>query len=247
MRLVEERLGAVETLLTERRGHATELAASSVGDAVFVLGGDGVVNEVVNGLPPGRPLGVIAGGHTNVFARAIGAPERSCGRADLSAGSRWGGSTGGGLRSPPGSASTRRRSASWTRSSAAATAAVRATSPMRGWSRGACSRGYEQRLELEGLGRAALVLRLERRRVHVRGAGPAPRSRPRRGSSSVSTSTAPERAGRATAMRASRPALGRPRARRAHRACSRCTTSTGSWFAATSRCRSRRTARTSAT
>ena len=54
VRWVEERLGAVETLLTERRGHATELAAAAAGDAVFVFGGDGVVNEVLNGLPDGE-------------------------------------------------------------------------------------------------------------------------------------------------------------------------------------------------
>ncbi len=73
VRLVEERLGAFETLLTERRGHATELAASAAGDTrSSSSAATVVVNEVVNGLPAGKPLGVIAGGHTNVFARAIG-------------------------------------------------------------------------------------------------------------------------------------------------------------------------------
>jgi diacylglycerol kinase family enzyme len=75
VRAVEDRLDVVETALTERRGHATELAAQAVGDAVFVFGGDGVVNEVLNGLPEGKPLGIVPGGHTNVFARALGAPE----------------------------------------------------------------------------------------------------------------------------------------------------------------------------
>jgi diacylglycerol kinase family enzyme len=75
VRAVEDRLDVVETVLTERRGHATELAAQAVGDAVFVFGGDGVVNEVLNGLPEGKPLGIVPGGHTNVFARALGAPE----------------------------------------------------------------------------------------------------------------------------------------------------------------------------
>ena len=42
----------VETLLTERVGHATELAAGAAGEAVFAYGGDGLVNEVLNGLPP---------------------------------------------------------------------------------------------------------------------------------------------------------------------------------------------------
>src|SRR4051794_39158764 len=75
VRWVEQRLGAVETLLTERRGHATELAAGAEGDAVFAFGGDGLVNEVLNGLTAGKALGIVAGGHTNVLARAVGAPR----------------------------------------------------------------------------------------------------------------------------------------------------------------------------
>jgi diacylglycerol kinase family enzyme len=75
VRALEQRLGVVETLLTERPGHATELAASAAGDSVFVFGGDGVVNEVLNGLPDGKPLGLVAGGHTNVLARALGVPR----------------------------------------------------------------------------------------------------------------------------------------------------------------------------
>jgi diacylglycerol kinase family enzyme len=72
---LERRLGAIETLRTERRGHATELAARATGDTIFVFGGDGVVNEVLNGLPDGKPLGIVAGGHTNVLARALGVPH----------------------------------------------------------------------------------------------------------------------------------------------------------------------------
>ncbi len=75
VREVEGRIGAVETLLTERRGHATELARGATGDAVFVFGGDGVVNEVLNGLPRGARLGIVPGGHTNVLARALGVPR----------------------------------------------------------------------------------------------------------------------------------------------------------------------------
>jgi diacylglycerol kinase family enzyme len=74
LRALEEELDTVETLLTERKGHATELARAAHGDAVFVYGGDGVVNEVLNGLPEGKPLGIIPGGHTNVLARALGVP-----------------------------------------------------------------------------------------------------------------------------------------------------------------------------
>jgi diacylglycerol kinase family enzyme len=68
------RAGTVETLATERRGHATELAASEA-DAVVVFGGDGVVNEAMNGIADGVPLGAVPGGGTSVFARALGLPR----------------------------------------------------------------------------------------------------------------------------------------------------------------------------
>src|SRR5438874_3169152 len=64
---------------TQYRGHARELAAATTADLVIVHGGDGSVNEVVNGLmglnSAGRPLiGVIPGGGGNVLARALGLP-----------------------------------------------------------------------------------------------------------------------------------------------------------------------------
>lgn len=74
----------VEVAYTARRGHATTLArqAGAAGiDVVAAHGGDGTVNEVVNGLmavgasAAERPaLAVVPGGSTNVFARALGIP-----------------------------------------------------------------------------------------------------------------------------------------------------------------------------
>jgi diacylglycerol kinase family enzyme len=68
---------------TRRRGHGFDLAkqaAESGADVVVALGGDGTVNEVVNGLMSAqveqRPaLAVVPGGSTNVFVRALGLPN----------------------------------------------------------------------------------------------------------------------------------------------------------------------------
>jgi diacylglycerol kinase family enzyme len=64
---------------TKQRGHATHLAAGAVHegvDVVFALGGDGTANEVLQALA-GTPvaLGILPGGSTNVFARALGLPN----------------------------------------------------------------------------------------------------------------------------------------------------------------------------
>ena len=63
---------------TQYRGHARELAASAAVDLVIVHGGDGSINEVVNGVMSrreGRPrVAVIPGGGANVLARALGIP-----------------------------------------------------------------------------------------------------------------------------------------------------------------------------
>jgi diacylglycerol kinase family enzyme len=71
----------VDVAETAHRGHARELAAQAAADGIDVvvtLGGDGTVNEAVNGLLTAGPgpqvptLAVVPGGSTNVFSRALG-------------------------------------------------------------------------------------------------------------------------------------------------------------------------------
>jgi diacylglycerol kinase family enzyme len=67
---------------TDNRGHAIEIARDAARDGVDVVivhGGDGTVNEVVNGIlgevdadGPAPAVGVVPGGSANVFARALG-------------------------------------------------------------------------------------------------------------------------------------------------------------------------------
>src|SRR5204862_312880 len=52
-----------------------------VADTVFVFGGDGLLNEAVNGLGPDAVVGVLPGGRTNVVARAFGVPLDPVGAA----------------------------------------------------------------------------------------------------------------------------------------------------------------------
>jgi diacylglycerol kinase family enzyme len=66
----------VATRMTERRGHAVDLAAEAGdADAVVVFGGDGVANEALNGLPAHVVFSALPGGGTSVFARALGLPR----------------------------------------------------------------------------------------------------------------------------------------------------------------------------
>src|SRR5215217_2632305 len=68
----------VELLQTGHAGQATELARQAVAggaEVVAVLGGDGTVNEVVNGLRgSAAALGLLGGGRVNVVARGLGLP-----------------------------------------------------------------------------------------------------------------------------------------------------------------------------
>lgn len=74
----------LEVTETANRGHAAALACRAMRngtDVVVAFGGDGTVNEVVNGLLTDGvhdhvpALGVVPAGSTNVFARALGLPQ----------------------------------------------------------------------------------------------------------------------------------------------------------------------------
>src|SRR6478609_4010843 len=75
---VREKGHFVEPLMTFEPGDATALAADAARrgvDVVVAVGGDGTLNEVVNGLDGyDVPLGVIPLGTANDFARQVGIP-----------------------------------------------------------------------------------------------------------------------------------------------------------------------------
>ena len=78
VRWVREKGHRVQPRITWEAGDASTFAAEAAAagaDAVVALGGDGTVNEVVNGLDgTTTPLGVIPIGTANDFARQVGIP-----------------------------------------------------------------------------------------------------------------------------------------------------------------------------
>ena len=78
LRWVRERGHTVQVLVTFERGDAEALArdaAHSGADVIVAVGGDGTLNEVVNGLDGfDTPLGVVPLGTANDFARQAGIP-----------------------------------------------------------------------------------------------------------------------------------------------------------------------------
>ena len=261
MRAVEaelERVARVRTLLTERPGHGTELAAAG-GDAVVVFSGDGGINEVLNGAPPGVPLGFLPGGGANVLARALGLPRDPAAAARQVADALESGRTRtislgpgerpalrllGGHRPRRRARAARRRARPPGRRQAPGRPRLRRERRAAGGRAARCA--SSRRSRSQGRGRAAFALVANGDPYTYAGSIPirvAPEARFELGLDLV----APKRVRAATLPRLLRYVLtGRGQAR-SRRAALRRTTSTGSRSPATGRCRCRPTARTSAT
>ena len=78
-RMLEATGYEVEWLSTSRRGDAENIARESVVKSpsmIIAAGGDGTINEVVNGIAGSRiPLAIVPLGTTNVLAKETGIPE----------------------------------------------------------------------------------------------------------------------------------------------------------------------------
>jgi diacylglycerol kinase (ATP) len=77
-KLLRHRSVPHEIQVTERAGHATELAKRAPGPYVVAVGGDGTINEVGNGLVgTGKILGIIPGGCGNDLIKSLNLPRRT--------------------------------------------------------------------------------------------------------------------------------------------------------------------------
>ena len=66
-----------QILVTRRSGEAVELARNCFGATVVSVGGDGTLNEIVNGFrEDGEALGIIPAGSGNDFIKAVNNPKR---------------------------------------------------------------------------------------------------------------------------------------------------------------------------
>lgn len=80
IRRLQEIFPEADLLATKRAGHAQDLARQAAArgdDMIIAAGGDGTINEVVNGMA-GTPsaLGILPVGTVNVFAMELGIPSK---------------------------------------------------------------------------------------------------------------------------------------------------------------------------
>jgi len=77
----------VRVYLTQKRGDAEERAREAAGDSaplVIAAGGDGTMNEVINGIAnSGTAMAIVPLGTTNVLAKELGVPEDVAGATEL--------------------------------------------------------------------------------------------------------------------------------------------------------------------
>ncbi|MGI9018004.1 MAG: diacylglycerol/lipid kinase family protein [Euzebya sp.] len=77
----------VQVMPTTHRNHASQIASEAAAagvDAVVALGGDGTVNEVLQGVAgTDTRLAVLPGGSTNVYARILGMPHSLIGATSI--------------------------------------------------------------------------------------------------------------------------------------------------------------------
>jgi diacylglycerol kinase (ATP) len=91
--MAQERLGPIESCLTTAPGDATDITRRCLGEGaglIVCVGGDGTLNEVVNGLMQGddlmrhrTPLGYIPVGTGCDFARSVSIPRDASGALDV--------------------------------------------------------------------------------------------------------------------------------------------------------------------
>jgi diacylglycerol kinase (ATP) len=78
--LVQQELAArgipFEVLISSHPGESEALAGRSQGAIVVAVGGDGTINEVVNGIPSGRTLGIIPTGSGNDLIKSLSLPKK---------------------------------------------------------------------------------------------------------------------------------------------------------------------------